>query len=445
MRFLKEDPWDRLAQLRERVPNVLLQMLLRAANAVGYTNYPDNVVRHFVRAGGRRRHRPLPRLRLAQLGREHARGDGRGARVRDAPARRPSATRATSLDPARPKYDLAYYVDWPGSSRRPARTSSASRTWPGSASPRPRGMLVRALREEIGMPVHFHTHDTSGIAGVSVLAAAEAGVDAVDAAMDPMSGLTSQPNLGLDRRGPARRAARDTGLDARAARRSGDLLGGRAAALRGASRATCARRRGRGLRARDARRPVHQPAPAGARARHRGAAGARSPGPTPRSTEMFGDIVKVTPTSKVVGDMAVFMVTNDLTPDDVLDPTAQIAFPESVVEYFHGRPGPAAGRLPGGAAAKVLKGEPPLTVRPGRGARRRPTSTRPARRSRSRLRRPVTDRELASYLHVPEGLRRLRRAPPHLRRRQRAAHARCSSTALPRDEELPSTSSGARR
>ena len=147
MRFLKEDPWERLERLREAMPNLLLQMLLRSANAVGYTNYPDNVVRYFVQPGGRSGHRRVPHLRLAQLGGEHARGDRRGARERAGCARRRSATPAISSNPKERKYTLDYYVQARrANSKPPARTSWASRTWRGLCQPRAAYELVKALQ-----------------------------------------------------------------------------------------------------------------------------------------------------------------------------------------------------------------------------------------------------------------------------------------------------------
>ena len=159
-----EDPWDRLAQLRDAVPNILLQMLLRASNAVGYTNYPDNVVRYFVAQAAEAGIDLFRVFDCAQLGREHARGDGRRARVGDAAARRPSATRATSPTRRGTKYDLAYYVRMAKELEAAGAHILGIKDMAGLCKPEAARLLVTALREEVGLPVHFHTHDTRGLA-----------------------------------------------------------------------------------------------------------------------------------------------------------------------------------------------------------------------------------------------------------------------------------------
>ena len=255
----------------------------------------------------------------------------------------------------------------------------------GLCQPRAAAALVKALKEEVGLPLHFHTHDTSGIAAASVLAAIEAGVDAVDGAIDAMSGLTSQPNLGFDRRGVAIRSARHrarSGQDCGSSRPTGNrfaaatslskAISARAppkstcTACRAASTPICANRRA-SLGLDDYRWPE--------------VAHAYS-----QVNEMFGDIVKVTPTSKVVGDMAITMVTSGLTRDAVLDPAVEIAFPDSVVHLFHGDLGQPAGGFPPGLQRKILGGRAPLSVRarriagagrPRGGAQTRGSQSRP--------------------------------------------------------------------
>ena len=397
MRFLKEDPWDRLAALREQTPNILLQMLLRASNAVGYTNYPDNVVRYFVAQAadaGVDLFRVFDSLNwVANL------------RVAmDAVLESGALCEASIcytgdiLDPSRSKYDLAYYVSLARELEAAGAHILGIKDMAGLCKPEAARRLVRALREEVGIPVHFHTHDTSGASAASVLAAAEAGVDAADAAMDPMSGLTSQPNLGAIVEA-LRHTDRDTGLqrgplnDAaaywEAVRRhyaafEGDIRGGASEVYEHempGGQYTNLRQQARGL---------------GIEGRWREIARTYS-----QVNEMFGDIVKVTPTSKVVGDLAVYMVTNDLTAQDVLDPERDIAFPESVVGYFRGDLGQPPGGFPEALQRKVLKGTEPLTVRPGELLA--PVDFDAARQEvQEKVSRAVSDRELASYLMYPK-------------------------------------------
>jgi pyruvate carboxylase len=269
----------------------------------------------------------------------------------------------------------------------------------GLCQPRAAFTLVKALKEEIGLPVHFHTHDTSGIASASVLAAIDAGADAVDGAMDSMSGLTSQPNLGSIvealRHGP-----RESGLDPENLRvlssyweQVRHCYGAFESDLRsGASEVyvhgmpggqfTNLREQARSLGIDDVRWPEVARAYA-------------------KVNEMFGDIVKVTPTSKVVGDMAIMMVTSGLTAEQVLDPAAEIAFPDSVVSFFRGDLGQPYGGFPPALQKKILKGGEALKGRPGEVLP--PTDLQQARaEAQSKTWREITDEEFASYLMYPK-------------------------------------------
>ncbi len=397
MRFLKEDPWQRLAQLRERVPNILFQMLLRASNAVGYTNYPDNVVRFFVQraaAGGIDLFRVFDSLNNP--------GNMRVAMdaVNEAGALCEAALCYTGdvFDARRDKYSLKYYVDLARQFERAGAHILAIKDMAGICRPRAVRALVKALREETGLPVHFHTHDTSGASAASVLAAIEAGVDAVDGAMDAMSGLTSQPSLGAivaalegSERAPAlsldalrpfshywegvRRHYAPFEADMRAGTADvyrHEMPGGQYTNLREQARAM-------GLE-------------------HRWEAIAQAYADVNR---LFGDIVKVTPTSKVVGDMAIFMVANELTPADVLDPAREIAFPESVVQLMRGELGLPPDGFPADLQRKVLKGQPPLTERPGAVL---PPADFEAERQRAgeACGRDIDDNDLASWLMYPK-------------------------------------------
>lgn len=361
LRFLNEDPWERLQRLREEIPNVLLQMLLRASNAVGYTSYPDNVVRYFVAqaaANGIDVFRVFDslngidnmRIAIDAVGESGALCEGAICYTSDL------------FDEKRPKYNLKYYVDLARELARAGVHIIGIKDMAGVCRPRAASTLVAALKDAVDLPIHFHTHDTSGISAASVLAAINAGCDAVDGAFDSMSGLTSQPNLGAI-------AAALAGTD-----RDPDLAPD---AMLAASHYW------EGVRA------YYTPFEADIRSgtsdvyRHEMPGGqytnlreqARALGLAPRWPEisrayaevnrMFGDIVKVTPTSKVVGDMALMMVANDLDAAAVLDPAREVAFPESVVSLFKGELGFPPDGFPPELQQKVLGGAQPLTGRPG--------------------------------------------------------------------------------
>jgi pyruvate carboxylase len=267
----------------------------------------------------------------------------------------------------------------------------------GLCKPEAARRLVSALKQEIGLPIHFHTHDTSGLSAASVLAAAEAGADAVDAAVDAMSGLTSQPNLGSIvealRGGP-----RDTGLDRDTLRRLSsywEAVRRNYLAFESEMRAGAASVYEHGM-------PGGQYTNLREQARGLGL-GRRWPAVEKAYAEvnrLFGDIVKVTPVSKAVGDMALMMVTNDLTPEDILDPARDITFPASVVQLFHGEVGQPHGGFPEALQRKILKGERPITERPG-AVLPEADLEETRRAAEHKLRRHIDDRELASYLMYP--------------------------------------------
>jgi pyruvate carboxylase len=257
---------------------------------------------------------------------------------------------------------------------------------------------VRALKEETGLPIHFHTHDTSGIAAASVLAAVDAGADAVDGAIDALSGLTSQPNLGSIVEA-LRHGFRDSGLDPGklrtisayweqvrrlyAAFESDIRAGASEVYVHGmpGGQYTNLREQARGLGVENARWPEVAQAYADV-------------------NELFGNIVKVTPTSKVVGDLALLMVTSGLTKAQVIDPGTEVSFPESVVQLFRGDLGQPYGGFPEALQRKVLKGLAPLTERPGAQLPAVDFDTTRVR-LQELLPRPVTDEDLASYLMYP--------------------------------------------
>jgi pyruvate carboxylase len=397
MRFLREDPWERLVQIREAAPNILLQMLLRGSNAVGYANYPDNVVRYFV-AHAAEAGIDLFRVFDSLNWVENMRVAMDAVLHEGALCEAAICYTGDLTDPARGKYDLGYYVRKARELEDAGAHILAIKDMAGLCKPEAARRLVTALREEVGLPVHFHTHDTSGIAAASVLAAAQAGADAVDLAMDPMSGLTSQPNLGSVVEA-LRGSSRDPGLDHEALAEAATYWEGvrtHYVGFESDMRAGAAEVYEHEMPGGQYTNLRQQARALGIEARWREVARAYA-----EVNRLFGDIVKVTPTSKVVGDLAVFMVTNDLTADDILDPDRDIAFPDSVVDYFHGDLGQPEGGFPAALQRKVLRGAEPLRERPG--ALLAPADLDAVRaEAEKRVRRHVSDRELASYLMYPK-------------------------------------------
>jgi pyruvate carboxylase len=361
MRFLKECPWDRLLQLRERIPNILFQMLLRASNAVGYTNYPDNVVQEFVKESAAagidvfRVFDPLnwvPNMRVAIEA------------VRESGAICEAAICYTGdvLDPARPKYSLAYYVSLAKELEKLGAQMLAIKDMAGLCKPFAAGKLVEALRAEIGIPIHFHTHDTAGSQLASLLEAARHGASVVDTALAPFAGLTSQPNLNalVD---AVRHTPLDTGLDTDDLRHLAHYW----SAVRDHYTAfEC------GMKAPDADLYLHE-MPGGQFTNLLEQAKALGLGDRWEEVcrayadvnRVLGDIVKVTPTSKAVGDLALLLVTNGLTADDLVDDSREIAFPESAIDLLAGRMGQPPGGFPPAVVKRVVKNSPVVTGRPG--------------------------------------------------------------------------------
>jgi len=397
MRFLNECPWHRLEVLRERIPNVLFQMLLRASNGVGYTNYPDNVVRTFVDQAARSGvdvFRTFDSLNWVDNMRVAMDAVLESGKVLEAVV----CYTGDIHDPARSKYDLDYYVKMARELADAGAHILGIKDMAGLVKPEAARTLVKALKDETGLPIHFHTHDTSGISAASVLAAVEAGVDAVDAAMDSFSGLTSQPNLGSIVEA-LRGTERDSGIDPATIRQFSDYW----EAVRTQYRAFES-----DLRCGASEVYLHE-MPGGQFTNLKEQA--RSLGLAERWHEvarayadvnaMFGDIVKVTPSSKVVGDMALAMVSAGLSREEVEDPERDVAFPESVVSLFRGDVGQPPGGFPKALQKKVLKGEAPITVRPGSVM---DDADLEALRTEveNKVHRHVSDEEFNSYLMYPK-------------------------------------------
>ena len=361
-RFLHESPWERLRLLREKIPNIPFQMLLRGSNLVGYANYPDNLVRSFIKEAAERgidvfrvfdSLNWVPSMEVAM----------------DEVLNQNKLLEATMcytgdiLDPAKDKYTLKYYVDLAKELEHRGAHMLAIKDMSGLLKPYAAKKLVSTLKQEIGIPIHLHTHDTTGNQVAALLMAAEAGVDVVDAACAPLAGLTSQPSL--DALVAALQGTeRDTGLDLRRVQELSnywadvrlryesfdhglktsttdiyryEIPGGQYTNLRPQVESL-----GLGDRFEEVKEMYKT------------------------VNDMLGDPVKVTPSSKVVGDLAIFMVQNDLTPENIVERGKALAFPDSVVSYFKGMMGQPAWGFPEDLQKVVLKGEEPITCRPGK-------------------------------------------------------------------------------
>jgi len=396
MRFLREDPWDRLHRLRAAIPNVLFQMLLRGSNAVGYTNYPDNVVQKFVEEAAKS---GVDVFRVFD-----ALNWTKGMNVAVEAVRRSGAVCEASMcytgditDPKRDKYPLSYYVGLARELERMGAHILGIKDMAGLLKPFAARKLVTALKQEIGIPVHLHTHDTSGFAGATLLEAAQAGIDVVDAALSSLSGLTAQPNLNT-LNAVLRGTEWDPGLDVRGLQELADYWEG--------VREWYAPFES-GLKSGTAE-VYHHEIPGGQYSNYKPqVAGLGLLDRWEECKEMyrevnllFGDVIKVTPSSKVVGDMAMFLVKNDLKPADVFTKGKELAFPESVVGMMKGMLGQPHGGWPRELQEIVLKGEEPIHHRPGELLE--PADLEAERKkAEERVGHPVDDRSLASYLLYP--------------------------------------------
>ena len=398
MRFLREDPWQRLRQLREKIPNICFQMLFRGSNAVGYSNYPNNVVAGFVKHAAEsgidifRIFDSLnytPNLKVAMEA------------VRETHAICEAAICYTGdiFDPKRAKYSLRYYVKLAKELQRMGAHFIALKDMAGLCRPYAAHALVKALKEEISLPIHFHTHDTSGINAASVLQASDAKVDIVDLAIASMSGSTSQPNLNAVV-AALQNTARDTGLDLEALNAFSDYWeAARAyyAPFDTAPRFGTAEVYLHEMPGGQYTNLKEQAAAMGLA--HRWHEIART---YAQVNQLFGDIVKVTPSSKVVGDMTMFLIARGIKPADVvnLEP-GSVPFPESVIDMLSGGLGQPLGGWPKNLQRVVLGKRQLREGRPG--------GTLPAlnfARTKSelsiKLKREVTEDDLHSHLMYPE-------------------------------------------
>ncbi len=360
-RFLRESPWRRLQGLRQLIPNIPFQMLIRGSNAVGYTNYPDNLIRDFIQEAADqgidifRIFDSLNWLKGMEVAFDEVMKTGKIAEVC-------VCYTGDILDERRDKYTLKYYVNKAKEIEKMGAHILAIKDMSGLLKPYAAAKLIKALKEEVSLPIHLHTHDTSGNGLATLLMAAEAGVDIVDTAMNPMAGLTSQPALNS-----VIAALDNTKFDTRmnlediqkicdywsetrtvyeqfeSGLKSGtseiykyEIPGGQYSNLKPQVESF-----GLGHKFREVKEMYKE------------------------VNEILGDIVKVTPTSKVVGDFAIFMVQNGLTKENLLHKGKHLAFPDSVVDYFRGMMGQPDGGFPEELQKIILKGEDPISCRPG--------------------------------------------------------------------------------
>ena len=399
MRFLKESPWDRLRALREKVPNICFQMLFRGSNAVGYSNYPDNVVAGFVKHSAEagmdifRIFDSLNYLPNMQVAMEAVRGETKSL------CEAAVCYTGDIDDPKRDKYSLKYYVAKAKELEKMGAHILAIKDMAGLCRPFAVKKLVAALRDEIGLPIHFHTHDSSGINASTVLSAADAGVDIADLAIASMSGSTSQPNLNSVC-AALRGHGRDPGIDLDALNEMSDYWEEVLEFYKPFNTAP---------RAGSAEVYFHE-MPGGQFTNLKEQANAMGLGhrwPEIARTyaevnQLFGDIIKVTPSSKVVGDMCMYLITRGIRPQDVPNLTpGSHDFPESVIDMLSGGLGQPDGGWPEDVQKVVLGDRVPTTKRPGELAA--PVDLEATRAALStKLGRTVGDDDLYSHLMYPQ-------------------------------------------
>ncbi|MBR3866595.1 MAG: pyruvate carboxylase, partial [Butyricicoccus sp.] len=395
-RFLHESPWERLDMMREKIPNIPFQMLLRGSSLVGYSNYPDNLVREFVK------HAAQSGIDVFRVFDSLNWMPGMEIAI-DEVLNQNKICEATMcytgdiLDPKRDKYTLDYYVKMAKEIERRGAHILCIKDMSGLLKPYAAKRLVSVLKQEVGLPIHLHTHDTSGNQVAALLMAAEAGVDIVDTAIDSFSSMTSQPSMNAVV-AALQGQERDTGLEPARLQQLSDYW----ADVR--------------LRYKNFDNGIKAPStdiyryemPGGQYTNLQSqvtAIGLGSQFEEVREmyctvNQMLGDIVKVTPSSKMVGDLAIFMVQNRLTPENILERGEALAFPDSVVSYFKGMMGQPAGGFPPELQKLVLKGEKPITCRPGELLP--PVDFDAARAAVHRLNPDADDRTVVSWCMYPK-------------------------------------------
>ncbi|MDD6255362.1 MAG: pyruvate carboxylase [Eubacteriales bacterium] len=361
LRFLKEDPWERLELLRKRIPNILMQMLLRGSNAVGYKSYPDNVLKQFIKESAKggidvfRIFDSLNWIESMRLPIDEVRSQGKIAEAT-------MCYTGDILDPTREKYNLNYYIKKAKELEKAGANIIAIKDMSSLLKPMAAYKLIKELKQEVGVPIHLHTHDTSGNGGATLMTASMAGVDIVDAAFDSMAGLTSQPPLNSTV-AALEHTDRATGMNIDELQTIANYWSG--------VRPVYAQFESE-LKNGSAEIYKYE-MPGGQYSNFRAQVNSFGLGHKFQEVKemyrqvnlMLGDIIKVTPSSKVVGDMAIFMVQNGLTPQNIYEKGQGMDFPDSVVSYFEGMMGQPEGGFPEKLRELVLKGKPHIDVRPG--------------------------------------------------------------------------------
>lgn len=361
-RFLKESPWKRLELLRNRMPNTLIQMLLRASNAVGYSNYPDNVVQEFIKISAShgidvfRIFDSLNWVENMKMPIEEALKTGKIV----------EGTICYTGDitsPKETKYTLDYYVNMALELESLGCHSIAIKDMAALLKPRAAKELVTALKKELHVPLHLHTHDSTGNGVSTVLMAAEAGVDIVDLAIESMSSMTSQPSMNAVVEA-LRGSKRDTGLDFEEL----DELSRYYGRIRKVYEQFESDMKAPNAEIYKYEIPGGQYSNLLAQVTSMGSADEFESIKAlyKDANDLLGNIVKVTPTSKAVGDLAIFMFKNGLTKENILTAGAGLSYPDSVVSYFQGMMGQPYGGFPKELQKIVLKDIEPLTDRPGK-------------------------------------------------------------------------------
>ena len=360
-RFLNESPWLRLQKLRKEIPDIMFQMLFRASNGVGYKNYPDNVIKEFLKESARqgidvfRIFDSLNWIENMKLSIETALNTGKIVEAS-------ICYTGDILNPKKNKYDLEYYIKMARELESLGSDIVCIKDMAGLLKPQAAYILIKALKENIKVPIHLHTHDTSGNGVATCLMASQAGVDIVDGALETMSGLTSQPSLNAIVEA-LKFTQRDTNIDLYGYREIGNYY---------SDIRKIYKKFESGL-VNSCSEIYEYEIPGGQYSNLKSQSD--SLGLTDRfeevkenyknANEVVGDIIKVTPSSKVVGDLAIFMTKNELTKENIIKEGEKLSFPDSVVDYCRGMIGQPEGGIPKELQKVVLKGESPISVRPG--------------------------------------------------------------------------------
>ncbi|MAV82457.1 MAG: pyruvate carboxylase [Pelagibacteraceae bacterium] len=362
LRFLKEDPWMRLEKIREQLPSSLLQMLFRGSNALGYTNYPDNVLKRFIQVSAKsgidvfRIFDALNWIENMKVSIEEVLKSGKIC----------EATICYSGDLSsnnEAKYTLDYYLKMAEKLEKMGAHFLAIKDMAGLCKPKAAEVLFKELKNNLKIPIHFHTHDTSGNGVATLLSASKAGVDVVDVAIDSWSGFTSQPSFGailesLDGN------KRDPKISSAVVRTAANYWEG----VRKNYQPFESKTRTSMSEVYLHQMPGGQYTNLREQARSMGIKDDRWPELASMYSEVnniFGDVIKVTPISKVVGDMAIYMLANNISIKDVLDSKKDVGFPASVIEFFSGRLGQPYKGFPKSLQKKILKGKKPINYRYG--------------------------------------------------------------------------------